>query len=1033
MLVLFFSLILLCSNAFSQAITVTGTVTSQADGTTLPGVTVMVKGTTQGTTTDINGQYTLQVNAGSALEFSFIGMLSEEIRVETAGIYNVALYQDLISLSEVVVTALGIKRERKSLGYALQEVSGDAIMESREANLANALTGKVSGLQVMRSSAGPAGSSKIVLRGYSSLTGDNQPLIVVDGLPVNNFTGAEENDFWNPGLDKGNGLADINPEDIESISVLKGASAAALYGSRAGNGVILITTKKGTQKPGMGINFTSSLGIESFFMKPELQSAFGQGSDGIYNAESSSSWGPRIEGQSIIGWDNQTCNMAAYDNLENYFDLGVNQNYNLSLQQQYDNLSLYTSVTHRNDKSMIPGAKLQRTNLMTRGVTSFGASNRWSVDAKVQYVNTVANNRPLLGSNQGNPYLSMFLFPRSMDITDFKAATNDVGNMLWYPGGNRVNPYWSKLYNLNEDSRDRFIMQGTLKYDVNSWLNAEVSAGSDMYSTNSERKLYAGGSSRPNGSFETAKENFFEHNISTLVSARKDNLIDRLGISGSMGGNIMMQEYSRLGINAENLVVPNLFTVDNSSGNPDLKEAFYQKRILSTYGTAQLNWDNYLFLDATLRNDWSSTLSQDNRSFLYPSLSASYVFTEMMEVMRMPLPQWFTFGKLRASYAQVGNALPPYQLYNTYKIERDPNNNLIAVPSSNVLFNPNVKSELITSQEIGLDLRFFQNRLSFDVAWYKTNATNQLIDLPIDPMSGYSFKKINAGDIENTGMELMVNGRILERRNGLNWQTQVNVSRNENKILKLHPESDAYRLGGYDALSITANEGEKYGDIYGSYFRRVTDENSPHYGQLLLSATGFPQAADGSKKLGNQQPDAMVGWSNTFSYKGVSLGFQIDGRFGGEIFSGTNQILQSSGTAAITAPGNNRDMIVVKGVVPDGNGGFTPNTVEITPQQYWTTVAAGNMGINEANIYDATNIRLRNVSLNYELPKRFLASSPFQAVRMGVSVHNVWMIKSHMRGVDPEAVYATGTNALGFENAAPPTTRSFLFNLNVSL
>ncbi len=1023
----------LVSFAFGQELLVTGTVSSEVDGTTLPGVSVVIKGTTTGATTNIDGQYSIRVPQGGTLVFSYIGMVAKEVVINQAGTVNVTLAPAETLLEEFVVTALGIVREKKSLGYAMQEVSGEALVQTGEANLANTLTGKVSGLEVVRSSTGPAGSSKIVLRGFSSLTGDNQPLIVVDGIPMNNFTGADNNDYWQPSLDLGNGMSDLNPEDIESISVLKGASAAALYGSRAGNGVILITTKSGQKRPGLGITFSASLGVESVFTHPELQNSFGQGSNEIFDPLSTLSWGPAISGQMVEDWTGQMVPLTAYDNVRNFFEPGIAQNYSLSFQQQYDKASVYTSFTRRDDQSVIPGTGLTRTNLLTRAVANFGADDKWTIDAKVQYINANAKNRPILGFNFSNTYYTMHVLPRTIDVRKFDPPVNELGQMIWYNAANDINPYWGAQYDLNSDIRDRFLLQGSVKYAFTDWLNAEVSAGSDLYTTNYESKLYAGGRHTPAGRYTLGKETFFEHNFSTMLSGGKDNLIDRLGVSGTIGTNIMMQEKSYISANSGPLEVPNLFAINNGITNASVWEGMSQKRIASIFALVQFNWAGYFFLDATMRNDWSSTLSIENRSYFYPSVNSTLVFSEMLESMDVLLPRWFTFGKIRASFAQVGNSLEPYQLYNTYGIGSDPLGNTTA-NIGNILFDPNVRSELITSREFGADLRFFQNRLGIDFTWYRQNSTRQLIDLPMDPLSGFSSRKINAGDIQNQGIELMVHGRILQNPNGFNWTTQVNFSRNENTIIDLYEDIEKYFLGGYDHLRIEAVVGGGYGDIFGSAFRRVTDEDSPHFGELLLTELGYPVATTERHYLGNQNPTGLLGFTNTFAYKGLTFGFTIDGRLGGEIFSATNTYLQRLGVAAVTAPDGKREDVLVQGVIDNGDGTYRANTTAISAQEYWNTIgwSGSNLGINEANVYDATSIRLRNVNLNYNLPRKWFAGMPIQGVNAGVSVNNVWLIKSHLNGLDPESVYATRTNAIGFENSAPPTSRIFLFNLNVS-
>ncbi|WP_198416672.1 SusC/RagA family TonB-linked outer membrane protein [Marinilabilia rubra] len=1012
-----------------KSVTVQGTV-QDPGGEPIPGVNIVVGGTTQGTITNMDGEYTLDAPSDGTLVFSFIGFTSQSVPVEGRSTINVTLEEEAVGLDEVVVTALGIKRERKALGYSMQEIGGDEVLESREANVANSLSGKVSGLQVIKSSAGPAASSKIVLRGNSSLTGDNQPLIVVDGIPVDNFTGAENNDYWNPSLDMGNGLGDINPEDIESMSVLKGASAAALYGSRAGNGVILITTKSGKEQKGVGITVSASLGIESIFTNPDMQKTFGQGTEKTFDNQSTSSWGPKIEGQELEMWDGQTRPLQAYDNVGNYFDTGISQDYSVSFQQKYDNTSVYTSFTHKDDQSMIPGSDLKRTNLTARVSNVFGPNEKWSMDTKVQYINTNAQNRPLLGVNASNAYYTMYLLPVSLDIRKFDPSVDENGNMIWYGSSSQVNPYWGANYNLNEDSRDRFILHSSLKYEFNDWLNAEVKGGSDRYTTNTESKVYGGSPLTPTGRYSLGKQVFHENNFSALINASRDNLFGKVGGSAMLGGNLMARKNSGLKSNSGELEVPNLFALNNGVDNPTISESFVEKKINSLYGNVQVNYDSYLFVEGTFRNDWSSTLSEENRSFFYPSVTTSLIATDMVDKMGGTLPAWLTFGKIRASYAEVGNDLSPYQLYNTYWIGKDPLGNTTA-GVDDILFNPNVRSELIKSLEFGAELRLFSNRLALDFSWYKSNATRQLINLPMDPQSGYRYKKINAGDIQNKGIELMANAHLIKQPGGFNWNMQINYSKNENTVEELAEDVQTYELGGFDNVKVMAEAGAMYGEIYGTTFLRVTDENSEHYGELLLDGNGLPQADPELKKLGNQQPDAMLGVINSFSYKGLNLSFQVDGRFGGEIFSGTNQGMQLAGTAAVTAPGGEREDMVVDGVY-ESSGSYVVNDQSVTTQQYWTAVAGnGNVGIVEANVYDATNIRLRNINLSYKLPQRWIKGSPLQRAKIGMTLNNVWLIHSNLNGVDPESVFATGSNAVGFENAAPPTSRTYLFNLTL--
>ena len=1000
-----------------------------ATGEPVIGASVVVKGKTgAGTVTDIDGNFTLKnVKKGETLRITSLGMTPVEVVYNGSNV-KVTLKDDSKALDEVVVTALGIKRERKSLGYAIQDVKGDAILNSHENNVANALTGKIAGVQITRSSNGPGGSSKIQLRGNNSVTGLNQPLIVVDGVPMDNFTGADNNDYWNPSADMGNGLSDINPEDIESMSVLKGASAAALYGSRAGNGVILITTKSGRQTKGLGITVTGTVSAESVFMKPDMQTTYGQGTQGVYNSTSGLSWGPRIEGQEYVRWDGQKVKMQSYDNLDNYYGTGTELQENVTLSQQYGKTSIYASMTNMNNKSMTPGAKLNRTNLMLRGVTSFGKNDAWTFDGKVQYIRNKANNRPVSGNNNNNSALGLYTFPTTLDIRDFENCIDENNEMVWWnKDGN--NPYWMSKYSLSDDSRDRFLMNASLKYKVLSWLTAEIKAGTDMYTLEATRRVYSG-NSNVTTLYEQNINHFYENNFSYLLTATKDNIFDKFGGTVTFGGNLMATKKTGMKGLASKLVIPNKFSLNNGENKADISETYTQKKINSLYGTVGINYDGWAFLDATFRNDWSSALSKENRSFFYPSVSASWLFGEMFNKIGKKMPSWFSFGKIRASYAEVGNDMDPYQLYNLYSTSPDSHGGITA-SSSNTLYNKNVKNELIKSYEVGVELKFLNNRLGLDFAWYKSNATNQLMNLPVNSLSGYNYKKINAGDIQNTGVELMAYATPI-RTKDFEWTINYNISHNNNTIKDLYDGVDRYQLGGYDNIRIYAIKGGKYGEIWGTKFLRV--EDGQYKGQLLLTSDGLPQATSEMEKIGDQQATCNMGLTNSFSYKGWNLSFQIDARIGGEIFSGTNAMMQRSGTAAATAPGGKRvDDMVVAGVYKDASGNYVQNTNKVTTQQYWNAVAGtGNMGIGEANIYSASNIRLRNVSLGYNVPSSILAKTNFiQSLKAGFTVTNVFMIHSNMNGIDPESVFATSTNATGFEYAGIPTTRSFVFNVSI--
>ena len=1010
--------------------TVTGTVTD-VNGA-LAGVTVSVVDKSTSTQTDENGRYSITANRGDRLRFSMVGYLENEI-VVSGNVHNVTLTTGDETLDEVVVTALGIKREAKSLGYAVQQLKGTELVEARETNITNAFTGKVAGLQVIRSSSGAGGSSKINLRGNTSLTGDNQPLIIVDGVPIDNFQGGNS-DYWNATFDYGNGLMDINPDDIQSVSVLKGPSAAALYGSRAGNGVILITTKSGIQQPGLGITFTASLGTENIFMRPELQNSFGQGSNGIFNAESNTSWGPQITGQTVTKWDGSSVPLRAYDNVSTFLRPGVNQNYGLSLQQQYGGTGVYSSVNYTEDRSIIPNNKLTRFNFSTRATSNFGAEKRWTSDVKVSYNHTAGFNRPVNGRDRSSLY-ALYTLPLSMDIADFKSGINNPidRKMLWYPGApsHVPNPYWAAEYDLNSDSRNRFMMNGGLKYAFNDWLDFEVRAGADHYNTERDRRSYSGGSlNNGDGSYMTGKNSFTETNYSALLKGAKDNVLGNFGGSFTLGGNLMEQKFNALEINTGSLEVPDFFSPTNSKDSPTISPSASNKRINSIYGSFGVNYGGWIFADVTARNDWSSALIKEYQSYFYPSFSLSYVLTDHLNSVGGNVPVWLSYAKLRASHATVGNDMSPYNLYNGYTLGRDQLGHTTAQRET-LLKNPLVKSELIKNLEFGAEFRFANNRFGLDLTWYKSNSTRQLIAIPMDPISGFGSRMLNTGNVQNKGFEIMANAGILVNPESLLWNITANFSRNDNEIIELAPSIgvNSYDIAVFDDLFVRATAGSFYGDIYGTKFLRVKDQASPHYGKMILTGEGLPQRDSEITRLGNQQARGLIGVTNSFAYKSFGLSFLIDARIGGEIFSATNVGLQRFGVAEVTAPGGQRPDIVLDGVVVAGSG-YEENTEAITQQQYWNSVGTlGNLGIGEANIYDATNVRLRNISLSYTLPKGLLGDT-FQSAKASVTCNNVWMIKSHLNGIDPESVFATGTNAVGVESGAFPTMRSFLFSLS---
>ena len=1028
-----------CASAQDAKKTITGTITDSA-GSPVASATIHEKGKSNFTTSDATGHFKIAVLPKAVLQISYTGFETVEIATDNAA-PMITLHTSSKQLEGVVVTALGIKRQRKSLGYAVQEIKGETINGIKDPNLTNELSGQVAGLQIVRSGNGPAGSSQIKLRGNNSLVGLSQPLIVVDGMPISNSTGRTgvnaTNDFYNPTLDMGNGLSDINPDDIATLTVLKGPAGAALYGSLGGNGVILITTKSGQKQAGAGISISSTVGGESVFTAPKTQNVFGQGSDGTYDPVSPYSWGPKMTGQTVQDYSGANVPYQPYNNVRNYLKGGIQSTQNISFQQQFNATSLYASYSRLDDKSIIPGATLQRNNITTRVVTKLGQDQRWTIDTKVRFINATAKNRPLGGSNTGNIFLTLNTLPRSLDIRRLSNDVDSSGKMIWYnPKSNQDNPYWDAKYKLNQDTRNRFILYASVKYQFTSWLDAQIIGSDDLYTTTSSATQYYGAPSNPNGAYSMGNDNYFQTNYSTLITAKKDNLFGKLGGSISVGGNLQSIKDNTFTAGAAKLNVPNLFSVTNVQGNPTFNQLPFNKAINSVYASLGVDYDGYLFLNATWRNDWSSALNRANRSYSYPSVNLSYVFTDMIQNHGGTLPSWLNFGKLRAGYATAGSDLDPYQLYSTYQVGLDPNNHTTAQPTTTpqgiVLYDPNVKSQLTKSTEFGTEMRFFKSGiLGFDLTWYKSNAVNQIIYLPLDALSGYNAKIVNSGNIQNTGIEISADARLLSRPGGFNWTTSVNYAHNHGVIKSVYPGVSRYALpgGGFDQVSVNAVASQEYGQIYGSQIIRVTDPKDPNYGKPILT-NGLPQQTPHDTLLGNQQARHIIGWTNKFSYKHFSLSVLMDASLGGKEFSFTLANMERMGTAAATVVNGKRDSIVVSGV-QGTPGNYTANTTRVSPQQYWTAVGTGNTGITESNLYNASNIRIRNVQLSYALPKSVFQGSVVQKASLTFSMNNVWLISSHMHGLDPESSFATGSPAVGFESGSVPSTRTYLFTLSL--
>ncbi|WP_278623744.1 SusC/RagA family TonB-linked outer membrane protein [Parabacteroides gordonii] len=1014
--------IALVACGYLSAQQVSGVVTDANDGFGLPGVSVLVPGTTNGTITDVDGNYTLDVDGGKDLQFSYIGYATITVAINGKTKIDVELSEDTQKIDEVVVTALGIKREKKALGYSMQELKGESLTQTRDANVANALAGKVAGLQIKQNGTGVGGSTRIVIRGNNSIAGNNQPLVVVDGVPIDNFSGGTDDFYGNGNVDKGSGMSDISPDDIESMSVLKGPAAAALYGSRAGNGVVMITTKKGSQSKGVGVNYNLNFTAENPMQTPTFQNVYGQGAAGAFDNNVYGSWGPKMDGSTKDMALGSFGYAARNNNLyKDFLRTGTSWTNSVDISKSSEDITFRAGVTRLDNKGVVPNSGLDRTSINLRSTAKLA---KWlSADVKVNYINQHTNNRIKLATDPDNIFLNYLSMPRSVGFSDYsgyesnnwKRADGSAAGFVVDHKTNAESPFWSAYRMTNNDKKDRLIGFAALDFTFTDWLSLKLRSGMDNYTVQYE---WVRGTGTPywetNGSMQAKSEKFNEINSDFLLTAKGN--WDRFGIVGTVGGNIMYRSTALYTENSGEFIIPDFHAIANGKTHGGEYEKT-RKQINSVYATASMSWDDYLYLDLTARNDWSSTLPKDNASYFYPSVGASWIFTQMINKMGGSTG-FLTFGKLRASWAQVGNDTDAYMLRDYYKIGYDIKGGIFSANNEDWMANPNLKNETINSWELGLELKGFNNRVGVDLAYYKKNSKDQILKIDVPSATGFKKKMINAGNIENSGVEIALNATPVITETGFTWDTQLNWSKNKNKVVSLTSDTKEQILSDPSVtfLKIVAHEGGAFGDIYGYAYER--DDN----GNIMVGADGVPLRSEDMVKLGNNQPDWMLGWNNSFSYKNFSLNFLIDMRKGGDVYMGSIRQGSTNGSLEMTLDGR-EDGIVVPGVLADGS----KNTQNVSAEKYWNGIS----GITEAWMYDATNIRLRELSLGYSVPKSMLSKTPFTALKLSFVARNLFMIYSKTKGFDPEAAYTSG-NAQGIEYGSMPTMRSLGFNLNVA-
>ncbi len=1006
--------------------TITGTVTDAKDGSTIPGVNVVVKGTTAGTITDLNGTYSLKLPANAqSLAFSFLGYESKEVAIGSQSVVNVTLAVSAEQLEGVVVTALGIRRDKKALGYSLQELKGEGITETRDPNVVNALNGKIAGLQVRQASTGASGSSRMIIRGNNSIGSNNQPLVVVDGIPINSSTGGTD-DYWgNRNVDRGSGIADISPDDIESISVLKGPAASALYGSRAGNGVVMITTKKGSTKKGLGISFNTNTTFENPMETPEFQDVYGQGVNGAFDVTSAGSWGAKMDGSQVAALMGTKAYSSDGNNLyKDFMQTGVTSTNSLELAAGNDNSTLRLGVTRLDNKGVIPNSSFDRTSVNIRTTGKWG---KLSADVKLNYINQNTENRIKLASDPDNIFLNYLMMPRSVAMSDYLKyeSTNYAFTQFGAPAsyiesynGMSRNPYWSAYRNTNNDNKDRVIGFLSMKYDFTSWLNLRVRYGLDNSASMFSDRLATGTpywfTQGLTGDYRVMQDKSKEQNADFLLMAQ-GNLFGKVKGVASFGGNIMNYKSTWQLSQAQGLVIPDFYAVANGV-NRETGFARREKEIRSWYGTASLSYDDWAYLDITGRNDVSSTLPAANRSYFYPSFGGSIIVSQLLDQKGIKLGP-VSFAKVRASWAEVGNDTDPYMLEDYYNIQYVAG--VLTSGRDNYKTNPNLKPESIKSTELGFDVRMFQNKVGIDFTYYKKNAFDQILRIAVPPATGYQFELVNAGNVENKGIELALNANVVEKKN-FNWDLILNFSKNQNKIIELNDKTSVQMIsdGSVSFMKVVAEVGGNYGDMYGYTYQRNES------GKILVDDSGLPLKSEEMTKLGNYQPDWMMGLSNSFKIYGFDLGFMLDMRYGGKVYMGSMRTGASNGNLTMTLDGRESGLVVPDAVVKSSG---EANAINVSSQDYWNSISS----VTEAWLYDASNICFRELSLGYVLPASISQKVKLSSIKCSLVGRNLFMLYSKTKGFNPEATYSTG-NAQGIEYGTMPQLRSLGFNVNLS-
>lgn len=987
-----------------------GIVTDKVTKETIPGVQVIVKGTFKGGVTDMDGVFEIEANSQDYLVFSMLGYEPVELSVGSRTSFNVELAPTTYDLGEVVVTALGIERKTRTLSYSTQQIEGSiGEIKDNSSNILSSLSGKISGAVVSTAATGPGAAARVVLRGNRSISGNNTALIVIDGVPYDNTSyGQATGTTYNYG--GSDGAVNINPDDVASINVLKGPSAAALYGSRAANGAIIITTKQG-KEGGLKIDFNSGVAVDNPHLLINFQDAYGRGNGGVAAEGVGESWGAAAQ--------------TYPTNVKDFFETAYSFNNTVSLYGGTDMMQGFASYTNNSVEGMIPGNKLERNTMNVRINTQF--LSRLTTDAKITYVNQKVKNRPRLG-DAGTP-IEAYIMPRDMseqELKDYETINPNNGQPVrkyWTTSSIYDNPYWSTNRTSVNEERNRVTLLGSAKYQLLDWLSIMGRVSYDRYDDKIDGSFYDGtvslGDVKAGGKYYETNSQYWERNFDLLLSG--ENLIaENISLTYNLGTSFLKRNYATVTNMANGLSIPNKFSLTAATTPAFENVGGYTRALNSVYGNLQVGFKSYLFVDVTGRNDWSSTLPPPH-SYFYPSVGLSAILSDMID-----MPSWISFGKIRASYTQVGNDPDPYLLKQRFLFALGAGQGFIS--RNQIKSIQDLKPEKTKSYEVGLDWRFLNGRLGLDATLYKSNTINQLLYVGLPMASGFNRRYINAGNIENKGLEIQLNATPIETQS-FSWDTGVNFSRNINKVIELAPNTTQVNItDNTKYATVIVKEGSSYGDLYGWAWKK--DDAT---GKYVADDRGLP-VVESNQKLGNFNPDAMLGWSNRLSYRNFRVSFLIDARIGGEMVSGTDAYLAAYGVAGYTEKFRDGGLIL-DAVKADG----TANTTAITSQQLWTTVSQnGRDAWGDFFTYDMTNVRLRELSVGYDFKLKetaIIESASFSITGRnllffyrGKSIMNINDIGKRDNPTDPDASLGAG-NYQGVELGLPPLARSIGFNL----